>query len=263
MAEKRQASKYEAFVREGRALLDSRHRAVDLHRGFVDWVDNVGDWLATVKPDSGLSAAWSTLPISTLVTGTVCHDSSMCLGPFRQSVRERLAWLGNLAQAASGTAQDREKVSAQSPSGRIFVVHGCNDAVREKTARFLERLGLQPIILHEQPNEGRTIMEKFVEYSDVSFAVVLLTGDDRGGLKDRLLEHQKLRARQNVILELGFFLGKLGRSNVCALYEEGVEIPSDYKGVLFVKLDAGGAWQMSLAREMKAAKVPLEMNKIV
>jgi len=263
MAEKRQASKYEAFVREGRALLDPSSNAVYVHESFVKWVDNVANWLATAKPDSGLSAAWSTLPMSTLVTGRVCHDFPIDRNRFQGSVRERLAWLAKLAQAASGTPQDREKVNAQSPSGRIFVVHGRNDAVREKTARFLERLGLQPIILHEQPNEGRTIIEKFVEYSDVSFAVVLLTGDDRGGLKDHLLEEQKVRARQNVILELGFFLGKLGRRNVCALYEEGVEIPSDYQGVLFVKLDAEGAWQMSLAREMKAAKVPLDMNKVV
>jgi len=264
MVKNGQASKYEAFVCEGRRLLDSSAHPIDAHRDFVGWVNNVADWLATAKPNSGLSAAWSALPASTLVIGKTYDDSPLTRALFQLFVRKRLEWLGKLVQsAASGTAQDREKVSAQSPSGRIFVVHGCNDAVREKTARFLERVGLQPIILHEQPNEGRTIIEKFVEYSDVSFAVVLLTGDDKGGLKDRPSEDQELRARQNVILELGFFLGKLGRSNVCALYEESVEIPSDYKGVLFVKLDAGGAWQMSLAREMKAAKVPFDMNKVV
>lgn len=146
---------------------------------------------------------------------------------------------------------------------KVFIVHGRKEAAREMVARFLERLKLTPIILHEQPNKGRTIIEKFVDYADVSFAVVLLTADDRGGLSDILFEQQKLRARQNVILELGFFIGRLGRDRVCALYENGVEIPSDYDGVLFVQLDQGGAWRMSLAREIKAAGITVDMNDAV
>jgi predicted nucleotide-binding protein len=98
--------------------------------------------------------------------------------------------------------------------------------MKESVARFLEKLDLRPIILHEQPNKGRTVIEKFEAHSDVGFAVVLLTPDDVGGLAsspDKLSR----RARQNVILELGYFIGKLGRAKVCALYKEGVEIPSD------------------------------------
>jgi predicted nucleotide-binding protein len=93
--------------------------------------------------------------------------------------------------------------------------------------------------------------------------VILLTGDDRGGMWKASYEEQKPRARQNVILELGFFLGKLGRERVCALYQPGVEIPSDYSGVLFVSLDAGGAWRLALARELKAAGLDIDMNKAV
>jgi predicted nucleotide-binding protein len=74
---------------------------------------------------------------------------------------------------------------------------------------------------------------------------------------------QKLRARQNVILELGFFLGKLGRKRVCALYQHNVEIPSDYAGVLFVPIDSGGAWRLPLARELKAAGLDIDMNRAV
>src|SRR5947209_3001268 len=105
-------------------------------------------------------------------------------------------------------------------------------------------------------------MEKFVEYSDVGFAIVLVTDDDRGGPID-LPTDQKLqpRARQNVILELGFFLGKLGRKRVCALYQQGVEIPSDYQGILFVSLDETGGWKLHLAKELKAAGLPIDMNK--
>jgi predicted nucleotide-binding protein len=96
--------------------------------------------------------------------------------------------------------------------------------------------------------------------SDVGFAVVLLTGDDRGGSATAKDDQLELRARQNVILELGFFLGRLGRSRVCALHRDGVEIPSDYSGVLYVKLDQQGDWRLQLAKELKAAGFPVDMN---
>jgi predicted nucleotide-binding protein len=152
----------------------------------------------------------------------------------------------------------------EAPTGqRVFLVHGHDEAVIHDVARFLERLDLDIIVLREQPNAGRTIIEKFVDYSDVGFAVVLLTADDRGGTVTAPVESQRPRARQNVIFELGYFLGKLGRKRVGVLYREGVEIPSDYSGVLFTPLDAGGAWRMTLARELKAAGFPIDMNKAV
>ena len=120
-------------------------------------------------------------------------------------------------------------------------------------ARFLEQLELSPIILHEQPNQGRTIIEKFEEYSDVGFAVVLLTPDDVGGPADES-STQRPRARQNVILELGFFLGKLGRERTCALLVDDVEIPSDYDGVLYIPMDDQDAWRFPLIRELKKGR---------
>nr|VFJ60913.1 MAG: Predicted nucleotide-binding protein containing TIR-like domain-containing protein [Candidatus Kentron sp. DK] len=144
---------------------------------------------------------------------------------------------------------------------RVFVVHGHNHGIKEAIARFIEKLGLEPVILHEKPNAGRTIIEKFSDYSDVHFAVVLLTADDEGKIKGASAEH-RARARQNVILELGYFLGKLGRARVCALYENGVEIPSDYQGVLFVPLDSGEGWKTSLVRELKSASFPVDANRI-
>ena len=131
------------------------------------------------------------------------------------------------------------------------------------SAKFTLDQGLEQdlIVLREQPNQGRTIIEKFEDYADVGFAVVLLTADDRGGLDSVPYESQERRARQNVILELGYFLGRLGRSRVCALYVEGVQIPSDYSGVLYVKLDTDGAWRLNLAKELNAAGLPVDMNK--
>lgn len=143
-------------------------------------------------------------------------------------------------------------------SKKVFIVHGHNEGIRESVARFLEKVQLEPIILHEQPNKGRTIIEKFIDYSDVAFAVVLLTGDDEVRLRHNKKNKFKTRARQNVILELGFFLGRLGRERVCALYEEGVEIPSDYAGVVFVPIDNQGAWKLKLFLEMKAISLPVK-----
>ena len=145
---------------------------------------------------------------------------------------------------------------------RVFVVHGHKPGPKEAVARCLDTLGLEPIILHEKPNAGRTIIEKFSDYSDVHFAVVLLTADDEGKACGAS-EGPRSRARQNVVLELGYFLGKLGRSRVCALYESGVEIPSDYQGVLFVPLDVQDKWKFDLVRELKAAGFDVDANRIL
>lgn len=149
-----------------------------------------------------------------------------------------------------------------SDTSRVFVIHGRDEAARETVARFLEKLGLEPVILHEQANKGRTIIEKFEDHADVGFAVVLLTPDDVGGLRG---EQPKLnpRARQNVILELGFFLGKLGRQRVCPLVKGDVETPSDYDGVVYAKLDDAGSWKMELVRELKAADFDVDANKAI
>jgi len=156
-------------------------------------------------------------------------------------------------------SQTTEKVFDHS----VFLIHGHDETIIHEIARFLESLELKIIILREQANEGRTIIEKFEDFSDNGFAVILLTRDDKGGPKDASIETLKPRARQNVILELGYFLGKLSRSRVCPLYREGVEIPSDYLGLIFVALDSGGSWKLELAREMKASGMDVDLNKAI
>jgi len=153
-------------------------------------------------------------------------------------------------------------VGSNATSRKVFVVHGRDDAAKEAAARFLGQLDLEPIILHEQPNGGRTIIEKFERYADVAFAVVLLTPDDLGASKDAPKEG-KSRARQNVIFELGFFIGRLGRSRVCALHKGDTEILSDYQGVVYVAMDVGGGWKLALAREIREAGIAVDLNKAV
>ncbi len=145
-------------------------------------------------------------------------------------------------------------------TNKVFVVHGRDDGTKETVARLLTRLELEPVILHEQPNQGRTIIEKFEEFAQVGFAVVLLTPDDTCCSKGEP-DMPKLRARQNVILELGFFLGKLGRERTFALLKGEVEIPSDYDGVIYISLDDEGAWKMNLIRELKEAGLDVDANR--
>jgi predicted nucleotide-binding protein len=151
---------------------------------------------------------------------------------------------------------------ARAPVGTaIFVVHGRSEAPKQEVARFLDQVtNLRPIILHEQPSSGRTIIEKFEDHAaTAAFAVVLLTGDDEGGLLGS--DDRRRRARQNVVFELGFFIASIGRARVAVLHEADVELPSDMSGVLYTSLDANGAWRLELAREMRAAGIEVDMNR--
>lgn len=175
-----------------------------------------------------------------------------------ESIQERLPLYEELSRPLPMT--EEQQVTAI--GNKVFIVHGWDETTKQTTARFLEKLGLEPIILHEQPNIGRTIIEKFEDYSSVAFAVVLLSPDDLGGSaseKPKL----SLRSRQNVVFELGYFIGKLGRKRVCALYQKDVKLPSDFHGVLYVPLDEAGAWKFLLAKELKAGGLDIDLNKAV
>ncbi|RDJ12428.1 TIR domain-containing protein [Rhizobium grahamii] len=140
-------------------------------------------------------------------------------------------------------------------SKRIFIVHGHDNEPKEAVARFLEGLGYQPVILHEQANKGRTIIQKFREESaDVGFAVVLMSPDDA-------MPDGQARARQNVILELGFFLGVLGPDRVAAVVKGTVERPSDFDGVVYIPFDAG--WKLAIAKELQAVGYDVDWNIVM
>jgi predicted nucleotide-binding protein len=178
-----------------------------------------------------------------------------------ESIRERLELIPISPEIAEQVSKGTTKNPSETAT-RVFVVHGHDVGARESTARLLERLGIQSVILGEQVNQGRTIIEKFEAHADVGFAVVLLTPDDLGAAKGDI-KNPKPRARQNVILELGYFIAKLGRGRVCPLYVPGVELPSDLLGLAWVEMDAGGAWRWTLAREMKAAGLAVDLNNLV
>lgn len=159
--------------------------------------------------------------------------------------------------------ENKHRISLTSKkSNKVFIVHGRNNEIKETVARFLEKLGLKPIILHEQPNGGKTIIEKFEEYSDVGFAIILMTPDDNGHLAEEPMS-TKERARQNVIFEHGYFIGKLGRERVIALVKGDIELPSDINGILYLGIDPSGSWKLYLAKEMKTAGYNIDLNNLV
>lgn len=145
-------------------------------------------------------------------------------------------------------------------SNQVFIVHGRDEGPREAVANVLTLLGLVPIILNQQANRGMSVIEKIEAHDKVGYAVVLLTPDDVGSLKG---ENLRDRARQNVIMELGYFIGKLGRARVSAFIKSNVEIPTDWAGVINERYDdLNGAWKFLLARELKAAGYNVDMNLI-
>lgn len=138
---------------------------------------------------------------------------------------------------------------------RVFVVHGRDEAARNEVVGFLTSVGLEGVVLHEQPNMGQHLLTKFIANAKlVTFAVVLMTDDDVGSAKgDKLAP----RARQNVVLELGYFLAYLGQARVSALKSEGLETPSDFDGIVYIKMSSDGKWRQELLRELRAAKMPV------
>lgn len=163
-------------------------------------------------------------------------------------------WEDERQAQTSSSAQGNEQPSTK----KIFVVHGRDKDTKNTVARFLEKLKLIPLSLAEIPGRGRTIIEKFEQHAQVGFAIVLLTPDDAGSLQGDT--NLSPRARQNVIFELGFFIGRLGREGVCALTKGDMEIPSDYAGIEYIPLDDSDGWQKKLFEELKSAGMPVDPN---
>ena len=167
---------------------------------------------------------------------------------------------GSLREALEHSGRQGNTSAIPGPgSSDIFIVHGRDEVAKTEVARFIERAGLNAVILHEQPNAGRTIIEKFEAHGgSSSFAVVLLTPDDVGGPTADQLQS---RARQNVIGEMFWFAGKLGRQRVCALKRGDVEMPSDFAGVGYTHMDDRGAWKAELLKELNAAGYKVDWEK--
>lgn len=253
-------------MRKGSAKFGTRSR-----------INQLMPFVSKIVKMTGTGKSWTVTP-SPLAGGDVMHDynplDNLFTPPYGLDNEVLLACI-DIADSTIGVLQsdanfienkEQSKARSNTESGnvggsnKVFIVHGRDNEKKEVCARALEHMGLNPIILHEQPNNGKTIIEKFEEYSDVGYAVVLMTPDDLGGLKG---EQLKPRARQNVVFELGYFIGKFGRNRVMALVNGELEFPTDISGVLYTALDSQGLWKYALAKELNAIGYSVDMNKIV
>ena len=155
-------------------------------------------------------------------------------------------------------ADERPATNKTQPDcSKIFIVHGHDGELKESVARIIEKQDIHAIILSEQANQGKTIIEKFENYSDVGGAICLFTADDIGRGKHESDEH--CRARQNVVFETGFFMGSLGRNRVVILADDGIEMPSDLSGVVYTSTRN---WEVSVLRELQKMGYTIDLNKL-
>ena len=156
-------------------------------------------------------------------------------------------------QNSTSVRKRQKETSITRNKRKVFIVHGRNNEVKQEVSRFIERQGIETIVLHEQASVGMTIIEKIEHYSnDADFALVLYTACDRGRGVHETKIPPKNRARQNVVFEHGYLMAKLGRENVCALVQGDIETPNDISGVVYVSLDPTGAWKLEVLKELKA-----------
>lgn len=192
------------------------------------------------------------IQFSYYVTGVSREDEYQVWQSGRRQVLNMLDTMLEELALNEETQNNRVQGSLPSNSNRVFIVHGHDNEMKQAVARTVEKLGLEAVILHEKPKGGRTIIEQIEHYSDVGFAVALLSPDDTGYSNAEGEDAARLRARQNVVLELGYFAGKLGREKVVALYRGDLELPSDYDGVLYTRYDGDhGTWRSDLMRLTK------------
>ena len=140
-------------------------------------------------------------------------------------------------------------------------MHGHDGEVKYRTADFLRKHGFDPIILHLKASGNKTIIEKLEKYTeDVGYGIVLYTPDDLGQVKPKASNGElDNRARQNVIFEHGYLMGKIGRDNVVAIVKGDIELPNDISGIVYIN-DAD--WEIQLLRELRDAGYPINMANI-
>jgi hypothetical protein len=142
---------------------------------------------------------------------------------------------------------------------KVFVVHGREHGPRDAIRVLLLGLGIEPIVLEDETIGGRTLIEKFEHYADVSYAVVVLTAEDSVTAAGGAVE---MRPRQNVVLEFGYLMGRLGRGRVAIVRVDHPAGPSDVDGFAYITFDSGGGWKLKLARELKAAGFSVDLDRV-
>ena len=272
-------NKIEAQIEKGRQLCN---RAINSQKELSQARDDFSNWskynktlLTKLFSDTSVANHYYSLHTSAFVTVSP-EPFSKKLETFERSMMKRINHLKGICEQLElyeepssipqhgGGNTDVVKNSSSSFGNEVFIVHGRDDEAKVMVARFAEKLGIEATILHEKPSSGLTIIEKIEKYAaEAGFAIVLITPDDLGSLKDNRDEEPNPRARQNVVFELGYFMGKLGRGRVCPLFKGEVEKPSDIDGIVYVPMDSSDGWQLKLAKEMNHAGLPIDPKNLI
>lgn len=199
-----------------------------------------------------------------LMVYTMSTPESECDKAFREGLDEAKelinSYIENLFMFEDISVSVEEKNENIAKSNKVFIVHGRDNEAKLEVARFLEKIKLEPIILHEQVSRGKTIIEKIEQYTDVNYGIALYTACDIGGVNDGKNELQE-RARQNVVFEHGLLIGKIGRKNVSALVKGNIEKPNDISGVVYLDMNSG-QWKIDLAKELNDAGYEIDFNLV-
>lgn len=199
--------------------------------------------------------------ITLIISPKEILGSNQCTTDITSSIlKECKSQLQEATTKSEATTHNITKVPMD--KSKVFIVHGHDNAAKEAVARFVEKIGLEAIILHEQASSGNTIIEKIEEYTNVGFGIVLYTPCDLGASQEKK-DPLKPRARQNVVFEHGYLIGKIGRKNVCALVKGDIEKPTDISGVVYIPMDEGDGWKLVVGKEMKACGYEFDPSKLL
>ena len=163
------------------------------------------------------------------------------------------------------TLDKLQSIKSASDRRRIFVVCGTDDEMKQAITNALTKLWLVPVVMCEEPSQGRKIVERFADYKDVGFAVVLLSPDDFAYAKEDSPTKRKLRPRQDVVFELGFLIGTLGKENIIVFYREcaNFECPNDFEGLKLTAFDDRDSWKLALIRELTNGRYAVDADRIL
>ena len=198
-----------------------------------------------------LTGKYHSLPLSDLQTNRLFLRSHS--DEYRNNLIVIMGYLQTCLRENNTNSMSSDEI--ERPYSKVFVVHGHDEAMKQSVARLIEKQGIEAIILQEQPNQGATIIEKIEENSDVDAAICLFNSDDVGRLKSSADERQ--RARQNVVFETGYFIGKYGRKHVVIIAEQGIELPSDMQGIVYTN---SKSWETDVLKDLKTIGYNIDFN---
>ena len=221
-----------------------------VNKAVIFWSYETADKLTLPNQENLVAAKDKKYLLESILKGKV-KGAYLCTEKFLSSTEKTLAPF-----QSTRSASDRR---------RIFVVCGTDDEMKHAITNTLTKLWLVPVVMCEEPSQGRKIVERFADYKDVGFAVVLLSPDDFAYAKEDSPTKRRLRPRQDVVFELGFLIGKLGNDHTIVFYREcaNFEIPTDFEGLKLTAFDDRDSWKLALIRELNNCGYTVEASRIL